>query len=121
MNKMRSFTDDQLEAELRQAILSISHCVGGSRKGRAGALVGYALGELDIWQTARHTPSVVPQKLNRSDPSAKNEQSDEYEKFASALKTVLSIPHSKIKSKLNAEKRKRTRKSSASPEVASKD
>ncbi len=46
-------------------------------------------------------------------PSAKNE-SGEYATFENALKTVLSVPHSKLKSKLNAEKRKRIKKSSAS-------
>jgi hypothetical protein len=46
-------------------------------------------------------------------PSAKNE-SGEYATFENALKTVLSVPHSKLKSKLNAEKRKRVKKSSAS-------
>jgi hypothetical protein len=45
--------------------------------------------------------------------SAKNE-SGEYAIFENALKTVLSVPHSKLKSKLNAEKRKRVKKSSAS-------
>jgi hypothetical protein len=45
-------------------------------------------------------------------PSAKNE-SGEYAAFESALKKVLSVPDSKMKSKLDAEKRKRP-KSSAS-------
>jgi hypothetical protein len=51
----------------------------------------------------------------RSNPdhSAKNEP-DEYATFETALKTILSVPHAKIKSKLNAEKRKRIKKSSAS-------
>lgn len=38
----------------------------------------------------------------------------EYAAFEDALKTVLSVPHSKLKSKLDAEKRKRIKKSSAS-------
>jgi hypothetical protein len=46
-------------------------------------------------------------------PSAKNE-SGEYANFEDALKKVLSVPHSKIKSKLDAEKRKRVKKASAS-------
>jgi hypothetical protein len=39
---------------------------------------------------------------------------DEYANFENALKAVLSVPHSKMKSKLSAEKRKRSRKISAS-------
>ena len=39
---------------------------------------------------------------------------DEYANFENALRTVLSVPHSKLKSKLSAEKRKRPRKPSAS-------
>jgi hypothetical protein len=50
---------------------------------------------------------------SRPEPSAKNE-SGEYATFEDALKKVLSVPHSKLKSKLNAEKRKKARKSSAS-------
>lgn len=46
-------------------------------------------------------------------PSAKN-ASGEYANFEDALKKVLSVPHSKIKSKLNAEKRKRIKNASAS-------
>jgi len=38
----------------------------------------------------------------------------EYEVFNDALKKVLSVSHSQIKSKLNAKKRKRTKKTSAS-------
>ena len=44
--------------------------------------------------------------------SGKNE-SGEYAAFHNALKKILSVPHSEIKSKLDAEKRKRA-KSSAS-------
>jgi hypothetical protein len=46
-------------------------------------------------------------------PSAKN-ATGEYAAFEDALKKVLSVPHSDIKSKLDAEKRKRIKKSSAS-------
>jgi hypothetical protein len=49
----------------------------------------------------------------RPAPSAKNE-SDEYATFETALKKVLSVPHAKIKQKLDAEKRKKIKKSSAS-------
>jgi len=49
-------------------------------------------------------------------PSAKN-ATGEYATFHNALKKVLSVSHSEIKSKLDAEKRKRT-KSSASREGA---
>jgi hypothetical protein len=49
----------------------------------------------------------------RPDHPAKNE-SGEYANFENALKTVLSVPHAKIKSKLDAEKRKRIKRSSAS-------
>lgn len=51
---------------------------------------------------------------SRPNPSAKNEQGDEYATFEKALRVVLSVPHSKIKSKLKAEKRKRIKKASAS-------
>jgi hypothetical protein len=47
------------------------------------------------------------------DHSAKNE-SGEYATFESALKKVLSVPHARIKSKIDAAKRKRLKKSSAS-------
>ena len=46
--------------------------------------------------------------------------SGEYENFENALKTVLSVPHSKIKTKLDAEKRKRI-KASASRAANAKD
>jgi hypothetical protein len=46
-------------------------------------------------------------------PSAKI-ATGEYAVFEDALKKVLSVPHSDIKSKLDAEKRKRIKKSSAS-------
>jgi len=45
----------------------------------------------------------------------------EYETFSNALKTILSVPHSKIKSKLAAERRKRVKKSSASRASNAKD
>ena len=48
-----------------------------------------------------------------SKPSAKNETS-EYATFENALKSVLSVSHSQIKSKIDAAKRKRTKKPSAS-------
>jgi len=50
---------------------------------------------------------------NHPKPSAKNE-TGEYAAFEGALKKILSVPHSEIKSKLNAEKRKKARRSSAS-------
>jgi hypothetical protein len=46
-------------------------------------------------------------------PSAKND-AGEYATFETALKKVLSVPHADIKSKLDTEKRKRIKKSSAS-------
>jgi hypothetical protein len=42
----------------------------------------------------------------RSKPSGKNEQS-EYAVFESALKKVLSVPHSEIKNRLKAAKQER--------------
>lgn len=45
--------------------------------------------------------------------SAKN-ATGEYAAFETALKKVLSVPHSEIKSKLEIEKRKRVKRSSAS-------
>jgi len=62
----------------------------------------------------------VSQKPHHSEPSAKNE-SGEYATFENALKTVLSVPHKKLKSKLDAEKRKRVKKSSASREAGERD
>jgi len=41
-------------------------------------------------------------------------ESGEYAAFEGALKKILSVPHSEIKSKLDAEKRKKTKRSSAS-------
>ena len=43
-------------------------------------------------------------------PSAKNE-SGEYAAFSSALKKVLSVPHSEIKAKIDSAKRKRVKSS----------
>jgi len=68
---------------------------------------------VDFLTVARHTPTVVPRKPHRSEPSAKNEQG-EYATFVEALKTVLSVPHSALKTKLNAAKGKRIKKPSAS-------
>jgi hypothetical protein len=45
--------------------------------------------------------------------SGKNESGD-YAAFEGALKKILSVPHSEMKSKIDAEKRKRFKKSSAS-------
>ncbi len=61
---------------------------------------------VDFWRTTLHTPSVVPQKPTRSTASAKNDAS-EYATFEGALKKVLSVPHSELKAKLDAEKRVR--------------
>jgi hypothetical protein len=57
---------------------------------------------------------------NHSKPSAKNE-TGEYATFENALKKVLSVPRSQIKSKINAEKRKRFKKASASRVVNGQD
>jgi hypothetical protein len=51
---------------------------------------------------------------------AKSDKPDEYSSFENALRKVLSVPHSKIKSKLDAEKRKRTKRVSASRAAISK-
>jgi hypothetical protein len=45
---------------------------------------------------------------------AKSVKPKEYANFENALRVVLSVPHSEIKSKLDAEKRKRAKKPSAS-------
>jgi hypothetical protein len=45
---------------------------------------------------------------------AKSEQPNEYANFETALKKVLSVPHSAMKSALAIEKRKKAKKSSAS-------
>jgi hypothetical protein len=49
----------------------------------------------------------MPQKATRS-ASAKNE--NEYATFETALKKVLSVPHSALKAHLDAEKRARKRR-----------
>jgi hypothetical protein len=54
--------------------------------------------------------------MTRTRKAARN-ASGEYAAFETALKKVLSVPHSEIKKKLDAEKRKRVRKSSASREA----
>jgi len=53
-------------------------------------------------------------------PSAKNEQG-EYANFATALKKVLSVPHSELKAKLDAEKRVRKQRSKRTSSHASGD
>jgi len=60
--------------------------------------------------THRRRLQSVP--ANHPKRSAKNE-SGEYAAFEGALKKVLSVPHSEIKSKLDAEKRKRTKASAS--------
>jgi hypothetical protein len=50
---------------------------------------------------------------NHQRPSAKNDDG-EYATFEKALKSVLSVSHSQVKSKIDAAKRKRAKKSSAS-------
>jgi len=52
------------------------------------------------------------QKRTRSVTSDKNE-TDEYATFAAALKKVVSVPRSEIKTKLDAEKRARKRRASS--------
>jgi hypothetical protein len=51
----------------------------------------------------------MSQKAIRPDPSAKNEQG-EYATFETALKKVLSVPHSALKAHLDAERRARKRR-----------
>jgi hypothetical protein len=53
---------------------------------------------------------------NHQKPSAKN-ASGEYATFETALKSVLSVTHSEIKSKINAAKRKKIKKSSSASHV----
>src|SRR5208282_6009357 len=59
---------------------------------------------IDFCGGTLHTPSVVPQKPTHSAP-VKNE--NEYLTFESALRKVLSVPHSALKAHLDAEKRAR--------------
>jgi len=66
-------------------------------------------GSVDMGTPLRHTPSVA----HHPKPSAKN-ATGEYAVFEGALKQILSVPHSEIKSKLDAEKRKKAKRSSAS-------
>jgi hypothetical protein len=61
----------------------------------------------------------VSQKLTRPAAPAKNEQG-EFGKFTNLLDRILSVPHSKIKAELDAEKEaKRTRSKRASSGHAS--
>jgi hypothetical protein len=55
-----------------------------------------------------------------SKPSSKND-TGEYATFENALKSVLSVSPSKLKTKINAEKRKRFKKSSASRAASGQD
>jgi hypothetical protein len=57
---------------------------------------------------------------NHPRPSGKNDKG-EYATFESALKSVLSVSHSELKSKIDAAKRKRVKKSSASHGANGKD
>jgi hypothetical protein len=47
-------------------------------------------------------------------------ESPEYAKFSDALRKVLSVPHSQLKAKLDAEKRARARKKRAKVSAASR-
>jgi len=64
----------------------------------------------------------VPQKLTRPDFSGRNDK-DEYATFEAALKQVLSVPHSAIKARLDAEKpvRKRLKKQASGHASRDKD
>lgn len=55
----------------------------------------------------------MPQKSTRPAAPAKNEQS-EFGNFTRLLDKILSVPHSKIKAELDAEKRTPKRKRAAS-------
>jgi len=67
---------------------------------------------LHFLDAPRYSPFQRDFVARHPEPSAKN-ATGEYATFESALKKVLSVPHSELKSKLDAEKRKRV-KSSAS-------
>jgi hypothetical protein len=63
----------------------------------------------------RHTSTHTRFRAMRSRPShPAKKDSGEYDNFEAALKSVLSVSHSEIKSKISAVKRKRVKKSSAS-------
>jgi hypothetical protein len=70
--------------------------------------------------TRKVTRRQMANAAKHSKPSAKNETS-EYATFENALKSVLSVSHSQLKTKLDAEKRKRTKKPSASRASNAKD
>jgi hypothetical protein len=59
----------------------------------------------------------VPLVARHPKPSAKN-ATGEYAVFENALKRVLSVPYSKLKSKITGEKRKKSKRSSASRAVS---
>lgn len=73
--------------------------------------------EVDFCHTTRHTPSVMSQKSRRSEASAKNE-SGEYATFENGLKQVLSVPRSKMRATLEAEKKRKKVSSRASGDRA---
>jgi len=56
--------------------------------------------------------------MNRQSKNGKSE--DEYQSFERALKKVLSVSHSKIKSKLDNEKKKRAKRASSFHAATSK-
>jgi hypothetical protein len=55
-------------------------------------------------------------KSHRSEPSGRNGRS-EYATFESALRKVVSVPHSEIQAKLDAEKKRKTSSRAASAKV----
>lgn len=55
----------------------------------------------------------MSQKPTHSKDSAKNETGD-FGQFKNFMQRLMAVPHSEIKAKLDAEKRKRTSKTSAS-------
>jgi len=56
----------------------------------------------------------------RRKPSAKNETGD-FGRFTSFMRQLVSVPHSEIKEKLDAEKRAKARKRTRSRRSASRD
>jgi len=77
-------------------------------------------GKVDFCGTARHTSPVVPQKPNRPTHSAKNVTGD-FDRFTHFMRQLVSVPHSEIKAKLDAEKRAKARKRTHSKRSASRD
>jgi hypothetical protein len=73
---------------------------------------------VDFWPWLRHSPFQT--MAQHPKPSAKNE-TGEYANFEAALKKVISVPHSELKSRLDSEKRAKKRRGKQASARASRE